>query len=882
LGNCHYIIAADQEQVWVGGRSVSCLSMSGGRVLWTTELPAASTGYAVRSGSLIHAPTVEGLVTLQASDGATVGVKKVLASHGPLGNLLCLHNSLYTINPAQVRIFPDIARSHADAVARLSASPGDAAAGVRLAWLELLNNDAARALSVLDGLPDAAFSGEGSEADAACQVMVETLLTRAAEVIREGGGAEALRLMKRADRIARSPVDRLRCALAIADGLAAGDQFAEAYRRLWVLGLSPYASQIVPLSDESVGSARLDIARRLNQLDARVTAEQRAEVLSQVAADAERAASGLGDASTRRAAEEKLAAIADLAPLGGLRERAVRSLVAYHRERGSSEAAEQWTLRQADDSAPGGPGIGPLLQTAQIYGELAAFDDRALGTMVHNLEGLATRSGAEPLRDAITPGEGSVDSASTLKEWIDRFLSRFPSESVATARERFQESPVQLSGQLAWTREWGNTGPRPSVVQFSEPRPPLLTDRFVLYTPDDRLACYNADSVDEPVWQTSLRLPGTFESDATWMRERQEPETRRAVADGQTAVIAGDDGLFAVGLVTGRRLWVRSFEPPGHSNRAVHPDTAIAVGDGLLAALPRAGRLTLMQLSDGATIWERDLYGEPVYRVWMIGDRIIVSDETFTRVLLIDRHDGRLLQRILFEQPDPNSGLIDIVVSGHVLCGPLAAEDFEGVAAIDLQTGEALWRIPVEKPLAQLFQPRDGFVGISLLGGDVWVVDAFSGEVQINRRVAGAHVVIDGLLVDGTFIVQHVNPENEGRLHHLTGLDVATQEEVWRRTDIVPPPKGSRPLRVVHGMIPTFVAALQERGRASQDVRAALVDPRTGLSAGTMTPLPSVTTATRTAGDFEVFPGADVAVVMAPNAMFAIRTERIAGTPKGF
>ena len=43
--------------------------------------------------------------------------------------------------------------------------------------------------------------------------------------------------------------------------------------------------------------------------------------------------------------------------------------------------------------------------------------------------------------------------------------------------------------------------------------------------------------------------------------------------------------------------------------------------------------------------------------------------------------------------------------------------------------------------LVQLFIPQEGYVGIGLLGGDVRIVKAESGEIVLDRRVVGTRAV---------------------------------------------------------------------------------------------------------------------------------------------
>ncbi len=886
MGRCSYIIAADSERVWLGGRSVTCMSLSDGAGLWTTDLTASPTGQAVLSGTTIHAPTTSALVSLDAECGEVRRSSDVPASIGPLGNLLCWKNSVFTLNPGQVRKFPDLRRSYESALTEHRARPDDDRAAIGLAWLELFRQQPRRALEALDTLADGVYLRKDVEGDAASRVRVETLLMLAAAVDPPSPEGDAvLPLLEEASSLARSPSDRLRCAVATVNRLRTENRFAEAYDRLWRLGLSSDTAQVTPLDDQVLTTARFDIARRLEQIAPLIPPRQQEELLATIQRNVEQAAGRLAGKTTGGEDEALLVAVVDLAPPSRVRETAVQALAGFHTRLGRYEHAEQLHrgLNPCESTPADGHVLSSLLQVCRLYTELSTLDERVAHVALTMLDGLGSRFGASALPDPKTAAKGQRPTEpASVGEWVEQERSRFASKLLEAHRERRGDGPLQLTGQQLWMRELGNSPTRPILIDFAEPRPALLAERILLATPDNQVTCHEATSIQDPVWRTTLRLPGRFESEITSFQRQGNPVERRAVADGQTAVLATDEGLFAVGLVTGRRLWVRPFEPSGSGGRRSESPMLMAVGDGFLAATPRAGRLSLLRLLDGTSIWERDLYGEPLGRIFFASDRVVTVDPTFQRVHLFDRASGRLVKRILFGQPDPDAGLVDFAVSGEILCGPVAATEFEGVEAMNLRTGETLWRLPVEKPLAQIFRPAEGYVGVSLLGGDVWILDAADGEVLINWRVPGANIVLDGLLVDTTFVVQHITADGDGRLHHLTGFDVATQEELWRRTDLLPTPKGTKPLRLVGGMIPAFVVPLHDRPRANQDIRAALIDPRTGLASGVMTPLPAVNAASRVPGDFLVLPAAGAAVLQTPGAISAIRTEVSGGgTQKG-
>jgi len=316
------------------------------------------------------------------------------------------------------------------------------------------------------------------------------------------------------------------------------------------------------------------------------------------------------------------------------------------------------------------------------------------------------------------------------------------------------------------------------------------------------------------------------------------------VADGQMIVLNSAEGLFAVGLVTGRRLWVRPYDTLSEINDAYKRDWAMAAADGLLAASPRQGRLTVMRMIDGSTVWERDLRGEPLDAIWMGADRVMTADASRQRVHLFDRADGRLVKRILFRQSDSSQAIAHLVRTAGMIVGPEASPGAPGsrsIVAVDDALGDLVWRVELDKPIVQLFEPQEGFVGIGLGQGMVRIVDAGSGETVLERQLSGAYGVTGGVLFDGLLILRVDAIPGQKQSAQLAALDVATGEEVWRREDIslLPnpdPPDGG--LRVEDGVIPVLVETMQAEitpgGAAMPRTRSALVliDARTGRNVG--------------------------------------------------
>jgi len=192
---------------------------------------------------------------------------------------------------------------------------------------------------------------------------------------------------------------------------------------------------------------------------------------------------------------------------------------------------------------------------------------------------------------------------------------------------------------------------------------------------------------------------------------------------------------------------------------------------------------------------------------------------------------------------------------------PLAGGS-RGVVAVDDALGDVVWRVELDKPPVQLFQPKEGYVGIGLGQGMVRIVDADSGETVLERQVVGAYDVTGGVLFDGLLVLRVDAIRGQKQSAQLAALDVATGEEVWRREDISSLPGSDEPLRIEDGMIPALVETMQSEitpgGVATPRMRSALVliDARTGRNLGLGVDLTPVGAGGRFTGDVVMRPGA--------------------------
>ena len=304
----------------------------------------------------------------------------------------------------------------------------------------------------------------------------------------------------------------------------------------------------------------------------------------------------------------------------------------------------------------------------------------------------------------------------------------------------------------------------------------------------------------------------------------------------------------------------------------------MAADNGFLAAMPRAGRLTLMRMRDGATLWERDLRGERIARIDMRGNRIITQDPYRQRIHLFDSTDGRLIRRVLLRQPDIRSGLVDLVLTAGVLCGPDVVGKSERILAVDVETGANLWTLELDKPLIQLFEPREGFVGVGLLGGDLRIIEAATGEVLLERRVPSVHAVVDARMHEGTLIIQAVNIRRDKLHPELVGMDIATDSVLWRRKDLTALGWQETPFDVIEGVVPAIVEHKDPESPRMRRLGLVMIDARTGKNRGDIANLTQHRSQAPLRLDFDIRP--DAAIVDTGLGIKAFRLERDADDPE--
>jgi len=886
-----YLIGADEHHVWLGGRSIACVSLVDGSAVWSHTLEGAPSGRAVLSGNEVHVPTADGLVTLSAKEGSVTARQILTEVEAPLGNLMCTDAAMFSIEPSSVRKYPDTGRPYLAALEAYEAASSDVTAALRLGWLQHLRGESAAALATLSTIDEANLRADARRAGAVAHLRVGALMALA----EKDDTDTAIARLAEARDIALTPPDRVRSSMALADRLSAAGQHFEAYCFLLNTGFEPEAQHRVLLDKHVTASARLQIARRLEQTSQQLTSRELEQITADVRSRVEASVAELVTGDSTTASRAFLSAVAELPAPASVRVQSLTALADWEVSRSGYERAEQLLLQGLELADEPVLEAGVLIRLANLALQPTQNRESALLGHLRALD-RAQLAGLEvPPESPLAPfGNG----ASTVGAWVAATRLRLeakPDQGAAVAAKGGAVG-IQFGGPIAWKVEAANRTRNqqqllggvqvtqqgnPVAAPFAVPdeirnafagdpgRGPRLIDvrvrggevpgdRAFFHAPDDVIYCQRS-SDGALLWHTTLSLPESFDAVSGARMNADSSGRRTAVMDGQIVVLNGRLGLFAVGAQTGRRLWFKPYEYITPYNETNVRDSLMVADRGMLAAMPREGHLTLMRMRDGAELWERDLRGGNIARLLMTDHEVVAIDREYRRVRLFDRDTGSLISSVAFEQPSDTTGPVNIVPIGSMLVGPSATgganDDDPGVAAYDVDTGARLWRTGFVKPVVQVFHAGLDYLGVGLLGGDLVVLAATTGEIAFTRRVEGVSAVVDGRVVDTNLVVQAYGPNERGLALELVAMDIATGNPVWRRDDVAGLVEFDKAVPGVQ--LPVLVKLGGTRGAGQQLLGAAIIDLRTGVNVGDTAHLGTPTdTFHRYNGDYGLYDGA--------------------------
>lgn len=859
-----YIIATDGAEVWLGGEDVSVVSLYEQSYMWTVDTPNA-TGRAVLSGHTIYVPTRTGLMAMDDLSGDIKAFHKLPSDQTPLGNLLCVGDSMVSVDPTEVRAFPD-RHSYDATLAAHKHDPTEVRNAIRLAFMELLNDQPRRALDALRDVrvPDSA-DAESHRLHVA-HLRVSSLLRLGR---RPGADVDtAIEHLRQAVAFARDNRDQVAARLAMGDKLRRVGRFKDAYRTLWELGRGPLGN--VPFKTGPVTRlVRLTVADTLRRIEPELSPSEIGELSTEAADLFGAAEASLSATDGPGAGVRALRALVDTTPLDGWDQAALNALGRFEAKRGKYERAEQYLTESVRRGSDRNRTAESLLTLMDMYLKPAQSLARSAAVLADRLRSEfagVTLDGldmVEHVRRREAELSEGLDAANAGAGPIQKFQF--------TGRQPY--SPLAESGLKMVRSRWD--------------RPESLAGRHLLLLHSRTLRAHDvADGALE--WESDLLLLNDFAyqtDDADDARERDRDAIPLAVNDGQTAVLNGPKGLHAVGIISGNRLWAEETGGSEMHRDPMHRERMTSVGSGRVACMLSPGTLSVRRVLDGGLVWERTLENDPPVSFVAVRDDVVLTvDASLERVRVYRLDNGEALGELVFDQNDLELDQpIPIQYSRGLLCGP----DGAGVAAYDVRTGERRWSLPLKDQLVGVFEPQDGRLVISTADGEHWLCDSESGEVLFNGRFDNFNFgAVDGVLEAGVLVLANSREVEAGVRWEMMGLDVATGRELWSR-DVIGTLSGPN-LRAAGGVIPIIeVLSLGDpgseraganRGNRTAVQRVVLIDKQTGSDLGEpyrWEPGPGQ----QLTGYLDVWPGR-VLLQMA-EGVAAIETVAIEGEPGG-
>jgi outer membrane protein assembly factor BamB len=850
-----YIVAADREHVWLGGRELSAVSLHDRSVVWARRIERA-TGRAVLSGQMIYQPTRDGLSAIDAMTGDVVEEYDLPADQPALGNLLCISSSMISVDPTEVRAFPD-RNSYAATLAAHQADPRDARSAVRLAFLEMLKGEPQRALDVLVGMEMTKSEAKGSLGRHATHLRVEALikLSRAPGIRVD----ESVDRLRSAVSIATGDRDRIAATLALGDKLRRVGRYQQAYDVLWELGTSPSSQDEIVVSGPLQRPVRHVVAEMLRRIEPELGPGDVAGFGEKASAFLNRGLALLDSPETRIEGTRLLRLLAEAGTLDGWDQAALVALGRFESDRGKYERGEQYLLEAARRGTSRVQTAAALLGLADLYIEQSPSMARSARDVVERLGSV--------FADVQVGGR-------TVASLMDGLRSRIDSSAASRHDDYLDPSPFVVSDRLAYPMIIDDEVAL-RMVRLGDQNSEPFADRQLVMAAPGKLRSYLA-MTGAMEWEAELQVGYDFtyggigETAASGPRVDDEPAT--VFVDGETAIVNSPEGVHAVGVISGRRLWAEPIR-----GRVFLRDRTTDVGAGRVICMLRPTLLSALSVIDGKVVWRRDVESEPggVY----VRDGFVVTVDPDTEILqTYSLRTGEFLARLSFHQPesvDESGAFIPVSYHDGIFCGP----DERSVTAYDGRTGERIWSLALPDEPVNMFEPAEGKVVVSTADGRYWMIDTYTGEVLIEHQFdALAGGAVDGHLDGETLVLVGYSETIEGDLWQLIGTESRTGAVRWSRS-FLGTVSGSQ-LRLVDGLIPVLEIVSQKSTGADRSPMVerqtlVLIDTRTGDVVGDPVVWAGYAAGNRLTGEMSVRPGR--MLLQSAKGIVALETEPRSG-----
>lgn len=784
-----YMMGATDRHVFICGREVWRVSLATGDVVWR-QACGDPVGRGTLSGDRVYVPTTGGLVAMDADSGERIDVEQPVGME-PLGNLLAWNGTLYSVELGQVRRFPDLDRGYRLALERHRAAPSDTSAAIRLAWLEMQQHAPHLAVAALETVPDKLREQSPQKHAQVVHLRVNALLEWA--VTLNDDPEQARILLTRAREAAIAPDDRLRAGLALGDHLRREERYLDACRQYLDLTLSREGDAFVGLQDGLEVRARLVAERRL------------ADALRQLDDDARRRlqieAAGKLDEHVANGAQSEIQRIARSSVVGEPSWRARLWCAARAVQSYNFEQAEQ-TLREvlrdstsAELTAEAAARLAALyLESGELHQPVAA-------------QALLDRLTSEPAAVFLPEDILSVGLASDRPgtEPSDSFATISAPDLAARLRERLDEGKLQHYTEAieppclgAIRKETVETGEPGRPITVRGPRREPFAGQLLTLRRGPRIESVNLAG-QEMIWEANPRLEGQAAVDIETERGRSlqrgsggplTAEAAHAVVDGQTLVINLDAGLHAIGVLSGKALWSRRFDPPCDASH--DPDASdnwLWAHDGHVISVDSQNRLVAARIDDGQhEVWRRSTMTHRWKFVRARGSYVAAADDGLAAVDIFRLDDGLHLGQCRFEQPMNAPKAVAISLYDEVICGPVSNR---GVAGLELAIpGTERWRIEMPDTLRWMFKPTPDLLAIGDRSGHLKIIDPSTGQTRLDKALysctldAALGAMVDNVLyLYGNPMVDPAAPaSNQNRRVCLIAIDMEQGETLWEKS----------------------------------------------------------------------------------------------------
>lgn len=826
-GDSWFVVGVSGGGLVLGGSGLTCVELADGRTVRWKTVPLAVSGRPTIDGRSIYVPTPTGIVVVDARNGKIIadgalrsaaaatggaadsGAARAGAALRPVAaNLMALGDGLIGVSPNRVFKVPDAGRMRPRLEQRLAANPQDVRAGLALAWLDGLSGAWPAALERLRGL---------RPSETALKAARNQLMVRVCQAMARGAtsSSEQLAWLKEASELADAPEDAAQLALLKGQALEKAGLADDALRhyRAMLLQTGPKLTVV----DDADGVRRAPWLMALLRLR---------PLLAAAGPAAREAFAGELVAGLEIESESPGPLVRALRLVDGVDE-AARLRRALVRARLTPEQALRFLPALED-------GVGPEEQRRIL---LKRWETHvSLGMLA----------------------ESRVDRA----QWIERFAAAAEAEERSTRDlvESLQELHAKLERRVCEpfgadfsqsARQWKLKGyellldPRhtPAVLPATLPVRKFEDSRLEL--------CQLVQGTVKPV--TLSPNPARA---ATSVQRLVREALENPAGVGNTSVIYGNfaltplrGALLCLGLGAerygGRQQWQAAI-PEWRSPPATF---ANATACGLLGVYvtPRADRIVLLDWLDGRPVWQRELPGLKIERIYVCGERLVLIGSEQQVVTLSAETGGELR-----ELPADVGTLAKAVVVGDVLIGWGAGS----MVGLDVGTLSPLWRSAGGAVQASFAAPQRGWVAHRNSDAGGWrLTDVhtgatlFEGRVPELRDMTALHAAGDVVYFGG--FGPPLRPDDPVRPCVVAAFDLSEQRVLWtHQVDTLAPLQPSQ-LAAHAAYVPLVLvkASGENRMPDPRTLKLQLVDKRDGKAGEELAKAEFFSDRTAAAGD---------------------------------